>query len=100
MNVQDPRLRFRVWVDREMMDEAWINACDPQRQPAIEDVWARHQEIIRQAHASGRRWHVEIYDPSQPEEQALRFGTDESAIPPPSLDLGTILHRIITKDTG
>jgi hypothetical protein len=82
MKADDPRLRFRVWVDAKLVDEIWVNARDPARLQMVEQVWARHQQIVGQAEADGKRWLIEIYDPAKPHDQALRFGTRRASTGP------------------
>ncbi len=100
MSAEDPRLRFRVCVDAEFVDETWVNARSTERLQAIEEVWARHQHLIRQAQTDCKRWLIEIDDPARPEEPALRFGTDEAGIHQPAVDLGAFLRRIATGNAG
>ena len=94
MNANDPRLRFRVFVDAQVVDESWVNTREPEPLRTVELVWASHQELIRQAHADHKHWLIEIYDPATPEDQALRFGTDETGIEQPTVDLGALLRQI------
>ena len=100
MNANDPRLRFRVFVDAEVVDETWVNTREPKRLRTVEQVWARHQELIRRAHADHKPWLIEIYDPATPEDQALRFGTDETGIEQPTVDLGALLRQIRPSTPG
>ena len=99
MSAEDPRLRFRVYIDAELVDETWVNARSPERLHTIEEVWARHQRLIRQAQSGGRRWLIEIDDPARPEDPAWRFGTDATGIDQPAVDLGALLQKIATRTT-
>lgn len=72
---QDPQLRFQIWVDAHLMDEVWLSLRSRDAMPMVEQIWQRHQDIISKAEADGKRWLIEIYDPAEPEDQALRFGT-------------------------
>lgn len=76
-NPRDPRLRIRVWVNRTMQAEEWINAADPGVLAAAEALRDTHESLVAAAHAEGLPWLVEIYDPAEPPASAyLRFGTD------------------------
>ena len=94
VNANDPRLRFRVFVDAQLVDETWVNTREPEPLRTVEQVWAHHQELIRHAQADDKPWLVEIYDPATAEDRALRFGTDETGIEQPILDLGALLRQV------
>lgn len=94
MDSQDPRVRFRVWVDAQLVDEQWVDARDPSRLHGVEQVWERHQEVVGKAEADGKPWAIEVCDPSQPEDRALRFGTDRSAIKGQTRDLTALIRRL------
>jgi hypothetical protein len=100
MSAQDPRLRFRVYVNAELVDETWVNTRSPERLHTIEEVWARHQQIIQRAQTDCQRWLIEIHDPARPEDPALRFGSDETGVDQPALNLGALLQKIATRTTG
>lgn len=86
-------LRFRVWVAAQLVDQVWLDARDTAGLHQVEQVWQRHQDFIAQAEADGKPWVIEIYDASQPEDQALRFGTDKSAIKGPTRQLSPLFRR-------
>lgn len=97
---RDPRLRFRIWVDARLMDEVWLDLHDRSAVLRVEQVWHRHQQIISRAHADNKPWLIEIYDPDKPEDQALRFGTDESGIEPPVRDIRGLLRRMLNHNAS
>lgn len=98
MDNHEDRVRFRVWVDAQLVDEVWVDARGTGLHQ-VEQVWQRHQDAVGKAQADGKPWVIEIYDPSLPEDQALRFGTDTSAIKGPTRDLSALLRRL-RGDTG
>lgn len=100
MNANDPRLRFRVFIDSQLVDETWVNTRDPEPLRTVKHVWAHHQDLIWQAQTDHKPWLIEIYDPATPEDQALRFGTDETGIQQPAVDLGALLQQITTRSRG
>ena len=97
---RDPRLRFRIWVDAHLVDEVWLNLRDREAMLMVEQVWHRHQKIISHAEANDERWLIEIYDPDKPEDQALRFGTDEAGIKAPVRDIGGLVRRMFSDSVG
>ena len=100
MNGIDPRLRFRVFIDGELVDETWVNVCTFERLDTIEQVWARHHRLIAQAQTEGKRWLIEIHDPRIPEDQALRFGTEQAGIQQPAVDLADLVRQIVAHVPG
>lgn len=94
MDSHESRVRFRVWIDGQLVDELWVDARDSTRLHRVEQVWQRHQDLVGKAEADGRPWAIEIYDPSRPEDQALRFGTDGTAIKGPTRDLSALIRRL------
>jgi len=80
----DPRLRFRIWVDGRLRDEAWIDTTDPGRQAKVEAVQLRQAGIARQASEDKLLWMSEVYDPAQPDNTAyIRWGTDKAGMVAP-----------------
>lgn len=74
----DPRLRFRLWVDGELVDETWIDASSPDRDQLVDAMGRRHKALTDSADEGGRRWLAEVHDPAAPEAEAsVRFGTDD-----------------------
>jgi len=74
---RDPRLRFRVWVAAELVDEAWLDTSNPDSGELFERIRARHSQLVEQAERAGQLWLVESYDPEKPVHQAFqRVGTD------------------------
>lgn len=74
-----PALRVRLLIAGEVVAEDWLDAATPAR--VIGD---RHAAATTAAHAAGRSWLVEVFNPDAPPEAAyLRFGTDRSAMTDP-----------------
>jgi hypothetical protein len=94
MDSHEDRVRFRVWVDAQLVNEVWLDARDTAALHQVEQVWQRHQDAVGKAEADGTPWVIEIYDSSLPEDQALRFGTDTSVIKGPTRDLSALLRRL------
>ena len=68
----ESRLRLRLWVEGELVDEAWVGPADD-----MELVSARQERMAKEATDAGQVFMAEAYDPDLPESQAyLRFGTD------------------------
>lgn len=73
----DPRMRFRVWVSAELVDERWVDTSNPEADRVMETIKTGQAAIVERAHLAGRPWLVEVYDPGMPEEEAyFRFGDD------------------------
>jgi hypothetical protein len=74
------RLRFRLYVERRVVDERWVNLAREFVERASELGDAQNL-LARQASEAGLVWHVEVFDPSRPPGMAyLRFGTDKGAM--------------------
>jgi hypothetical protein len=73
----DPRLRLRVYVARELRAETWIDVSNPDCATHAERFAAEHSAMSRDAEARGDLWAVEIHDPGWPDGPLCRrFGTD------------------------
>lgn len=82
MTARTAGLRFRVWVSGELVLEDWAVVSDEAAAAEAGDILgARHSHIAREAHAAGKRWLAELYDPgAAPGEAYLRFGTDTAGM--------------------
>jgi hypothetical protein len=73
------RVRIRMFVDGELVDEAW--PTKPSDLTALLDL---HTRIADNAKAKGSRFMVEIYDCDAPlDSSALRWGTDSTMMRDP-----------------
>lgn len=83
----DTRLRFRVYVEGELIEETWIDVLDPKTHAGLADeLRDRHHAITEQADTDDKAWLIEMYDPAQPEETAYhRVGTDTAGMVDPLL---------------
>lgn len=73
-------LRFRLYVERRVVAEAWVHLSDGFEQRAA-DVGDDQNRLARQADDAGLLWHVEVYDPALPADRAYaRLGTDKGAM--------------------
>ena len=92
----DPRLRFRVWVERRLVLEQWVDVLvvTAAGQLAMQD---EHTRIAMEASAAGKPWLVEVYDPEQAEDHAyLRFGTDrDGMVAPHTVEDGAQLAAVL-----
>lgn len=80
----DPRMRFRVWIEAKLVDERWIDTSNPDADRVMETIKARQAAIVDQACQAGKRWLVEVYDPAKPEEVAYsRMGDDADGMVDP-----------------
>jgi hypothetical protein len=89
----DMRLRFRVYVDGEVADEAWVGGPGD---VDGETLALKQRALCDTASDHGQLWLIEVYDPDVPEDAAYwRFGTDPAGMvlpimlggpPPPSLN--------------
>ena len=80
----DPRLRFRLFVGGQLIDQVWLNADNPADHDRIDEVRDRHDALSVQADADGLPWMVEVYDPALHDREAyLRFGTDTDGMVQP-----------------
>ncbi len=78
--VKPGSLRFRLYVDRRIVAEAWVSP-EPGFADRAAEVGAEQNELARAADEAGQLWHVEVYDPSLPPEVAYaRLGTDKGAM--------------------
>jgi hypothetical protein len=67
-------LRFRVWVDGELVREDWLPGITP---IVGADLARQHAAVASLAQDSGKTWLVEVYDPDAPADEGyLRFGSD------------------------
>lgn len=86
MSGDNPRLRLRVWVEGELIEETWVDTSGPDRERLTDAASQRHKALTDRADREGRRWLVETFDPALPEEQAyVRFGTDKAGMVEPLL---------------
>lgn len=82
----DPRLRFRIWIDGELIDEVWFDSSNPDTEQLASAAGERNSAHTQQADRESRRWLVEMYDPAKPEHEAyVRFGTDDAGLVDPLL---------------
>ena len=80
----DPRLRFRIWVDAHLVDEVWLNSSDPADRARVPEVRDAHLAIAEAADKDGLLWLVEVYDPALPDDVAYqRIGTDTRGMTAP-----------------
>jgi hypothetical protein len=84
------RLRFRVYVGGHIAVEDWLpTSPDGEIGPDGAELAKAHRAVCDQAEAEGKRWLVELYDPSEPEEDAyMRFGTDTGGMVLPIAVIG------------
>ena len=81
----DPRLRFRLWIDGELLDEVWIDSNDADADEQATAVQKRHEQLAAEADGYGYPWLIEVYDPAEPSETAyVRFGTDREGMTEPA----------------
>jgi hypothetical protein len=77
----DPRLRLRIWIDREQADEVWIDVSNPDSQELLDRIQVRHEAMVDAANEAGSTWMIEVYDPELPADRAyFRFGSDRRAM--------------------
>jgi hypothetical protein len=84
MTKTDSRLRFRLFIDGELVDENWIDSksCDMPTESIM--LGLKHAAVYTKAEAEGKLWMSEIYDPERPEDSAyVRIGTDKSMMVQP-----------------
>ena len=73
----DPRIRFRLYVAGELVDEVWFDVSNPDVDALADRARDRHTAMALEADAAGQLWMVEIYNPAASAESAyMRFGTD------------------------
>lgn len=78
----DPRrqIRFRTFVDNELVDEAWA----PEESP--ESIAEREGDICAAARAAGKDYRVELYDPDLPPTFAtMRVGSSPEGMVNPEM---------------
>lgn len=81
----DPRLRFRIYIDATLADQTWIDASNPDAQRITTKLQHKHHRMARTAEQAGQAWLIEIYNPAMPDDQAyLRFGTDTAGMVAPT----------------
>lgn len=79
--MSDPRMRFRVWVAAQLVDETWVDSSNPDADRLMANVLARHAQIVEAASRTDQLWLVEAYDPEQPGLEAFwRYGTDRDGM--------------------
>lgn len=75
--LDDPRIRFRVYIDQKLADETWVDASNPDVHALVDTISDRHVDLTLQAEADGKLWMIEMFDPAAPTDQAhSRWGTD------------------------
>lgn len=80
----DPRLRFRVYVDGVLVEEVWLDAENDADHERVLAIRERHKAMADQADADGKHWMVEVYEPALPKDRAYtRFGTDANGMVDP-----------------
>jgi len=79
----DPRLRFRIWVDATLVDEAWIDVTDPDAERQAIAIRNRHAAIAELAEGEGWLWLIETWDPDHGEFGYQRMGTDTAGMRDP-----------------
>lgn len=92
------RLRFRVYVARQVVDEQWADLITGRQSRALgTELGQRQVQIAMAAASEGFPWMVEVYDPSaEPEDAYIRFGTDWSMMERPE-PVGNNFYREVTK---
>lgn len=85
----DPRIRFRVYVSKELVDETWVDCSAPDYQDVAALCRKRHMAIVEESMAANKPHLIEIFDPEQPEgDQYIRYGTDKDMMTlPKEIDL-------------
>lgn len=97
MNEPDARVRFRIWVDAQLVDETWLDASNPEVDEHEAALAARHLAIKDEADRQDRPWLIELWDPEKDSYQ--RFGTDTAGIvdpqpmPPDRTDMPLVTVR-------
>lgn len=82
---EDPRMRFRLWIAGQLVDETWVDASNPDAERIIHALRQRHIDLANEATAEDRPWLAEYYDPAKPEHEAyVRFGDDAEGMVDPS----------------
>lgn len=80
----DPHVRFRIYVDGQLVDEAWADVSNPAVWLHVTAISVRHRTIAERAQLHDRPWLMEVYDPEQPEDRAYRrTGTDAAGMVDP-----------------
>ena len=75
-------LRFRVYVDGKLVDEAWVGRPGDTAPPETVANW--QGTICRDASIAGLRWRLEVYEPDT--DETLWFGSDSAGmVMPPAL---------------
>jgi hypothetical protein len=77
----DARVRFRVWVDAELVDETWMDISNPEVEEHMAALRERHFLITTEADLQDRPWLIEWWDPD--EDRYQRFGTDAGGMVDP-----------------
>lgn len=82
---EDPRLRFSIYIEGELVDSRWLDATDPGAQDKLMAIMEEQVEITSNANAAGLGWLAEIYDPAKPPgRQYTRIGTDRAHMAAPA----------------
>jgi len=71
---EDSRLRFRMWIAGEMVDETWVDASNPDYRSHTQAIGQRHRDAAEFATARDLPWLVEWWDPET--DGYGRIGTD------------------------
>lgn len=78
------KLRLRVWVMGELVDERWVDAAAPNAGLEAEREAEHQYVLVQQAEAQGFTWAVESWDPDG-DVPAVRFGTEATGMLEPKL---------------
>lgn len=82
--IRDPRMRLRLWVDAELVDETWIDCGNPDAEKHFDALMDRYERTTLAVHQMDRPWLIELYDPARPEHEAYtRFGSDTAGMTDP-----------------
>lgn len=64
-------LRFRIYVDDELVDEEWIGRPGDRADPELLARW--QGTICRDASIKGKSWRLEVYEPDS--DSSMWFGS-------------------------
>lgn len=80
----DPRLRFRIWIEGKLIDEAWISVEEAGAEHQFAAIMGGHMALVETATNHGSMWLIECYDPAKPRDEAyLRIGSDTEGMVAP-----------------
>jgi hypothetical protein len=98
--VPDGRLRFRIYVEGELVAEDWLVTGDPEGTAAKA---REHGHICDEAKEAGKDWLLEVYDPDRPEDDPdayLKIGPDSLAVMEPIAVVVLGVPSIDRRDRG